>query len=91
MWSILAVGAWVGRSVVAFAAGADASPVGEALVAGAAANVVAFLFMTWASVATPWGRTPWAGVRRAGRVSGGRARPRRGRSASPTPAPAVRS
>jgi hypothetical protein len=31
---------------------------------GAALNIVAFLFMTWASVAEPWGTTPWTRSRR---------------------------
>ncbi|WP_224390218.1 DUF2269 family protein [Pseudonocardia sp. ICBG1293] len=64
VWSTLAVGVWVEESVVAFAAGETASPVGGALVTGAALNIAAFLFMTWALVATPWGRTPWAPARR---------------------------
>lgn len=73
VWSTLAVGVWVEQSVVAFAAGDSTSPVGRALVTGAALNIAAFLFMTWASVATPWGRTPWAPARRrSGRAAAAR-------------------
>ncbi|MFP5021512.1 DUF2269 family protein [Pseudonocardia phyllosphaerae] len=64
VWSTFGVGVWVEQSIAAYAGGDTASPVGTALVIGAGTNLAAFLFMTWASVATPWGRTPWAPAKR---------------------------
>lgn len=59
VYSTYGLGAWVEESMAASAAGV-ASPVAGQLAYGAALNIVAFLFMTWLSVAKPWGRTPWA-------------------------------
>lgn len=69
-FSTLGVGVWVELSIRATDAG-EVSPYAVRLAGGAVANIVAFLIMTWLSVAKPWGTTPW--VRRA-RVT--RARPR---------------
>lgn len=60
VFSTFGVGAWVEQSIAATAAGEAGSPVAVPLVVGALGNVAAFLFMTWASIAKPWSRTPWA-------------------------------
>ncbi|MFG1646639.1 DUF2269 family protein [Amycolatopsis sp. NPDC049252] len=58
-YSTFGLGVWVEQSIAAAAAGAE-SPVAGPLAYGAALNIVAFLAMTWLSVAKPWGRTPWS-------------------------------
>lgn len=61
-FSTFGVGVWVEESIAATAAtSSGASPVDLALVSGAGANIAAFLFMCWLSVAKPWPRTPWSG------------------------------
>ncbi|WP_103352200.1 hypothetical protein [Amycolatopsis sp. CA-128772] len=57
-YSTFGLGVWVEESMAAGARGVE-SPVAGPLAYGAALNLVAFLFMTWLSVAKPWGRTPW--------------------------------
>ena len=71
VFSTFGVGVWLYQSIDASAAG-GASPVAHRLVAGAGANVVAFVVMSYVSFAKPWGRTPWrrAGERRALRRPG---------------------
>ena len=64
VFSTFFVGVWVEESI---AAGLAPSPVARALAIGPLASVVAFLLMTWASVAKPWGRTPWSAARRPAR------------------------
>lgn len=64
VYSTFGVGVWVEESIDATAAGAGESAVAGRLAYGAAVNIVAFLFMTWASVAKPWGTTPWTTLRR---------------------------
>lgn len=60
VFSTFGIGVWVEQSMQATAAPSSASsPVAVKLVVGAGANIVAFLFMTWASIAKPWGKTPW--------------------------------
>jgi hypothetical protein len=83
VWSTLAVGVWVLESIDATAASPSPSPVARALSWGAGANILAFLLMTWASVAKPWGRTPWGGAQRGGGSSRA-ARTRRSRRVSVT-------
>ena len=71
--STLGVGVWVEESIRA-TAGADVeSPVAGPLAYGALLNIVAFLLMTWVSVAKPWGTTPWAADRRRAGRRGARA------------------
>jgi len=55
-FSTFFVGVWVEQSI---SVGTAPSPDSVELVIGPLANVAAFLLMTWASVAKPWGRTPW--------------------------------
>jgi hypothetical protein len=57
VFSTFFVGVWVERSITA---GIAASPHAVELMVGPLASMAAFLLMTWASVAKPWGRTPWA-------------------------------
>lgn len=64
VFSTFGVGVWVEQSIAATATSDLPSPTAFWLVAGAAANVAAFLFMTWASIAKPWPKTPWARLRR---------------------------
>lgn len=64
VYSTFGVGVWVIESIEATAAGARESAVAGPLAYGAALNIVAFLLMTWVSVAKPWGTTPWAPARR---------------------------
>jgi hypothetical protein len=64
LYSTFGVGVWVIESIDATAAGAERSAVAGPLAYGAAVNIVAFLLMTWASVAKPWGTTPWTRSRR---------------------------
>lgn len=59
VFSTFGVGVWVYQSIDAGAAGSP-SPVALRLVAGAGANILVFLFMSFVSFAKPWGRTPWA-------------------------------
>ncbi|HEY0812919.1 MAG TPA: hypothetical protein VGE11_06525 [Pseudonocardia sp.] len=59
-YSTFGLGVWVEESIDATAASGAPSEVAGLLAYGAALNIVAFLFMTWASVAKPWGTTPWA-------------------------------
>jgi hypothetical protein len=59
VYSTLGLGVWVAESIEATATGAQQSDVAGPLAYGAGLNIVAFLFMTWASVAKPWGTTPW--------------------------------
>ncbi len=56
-FSTFFVGVWVEESV---AVGTAPSPYATDLALGPLTSLAAFLLMTWASVATPWGRTPWA-------------------------------
>jgi hypothetical protein len=58
LFSTFGVGVWVEVSMAATASVSEASPVASTLVVGAAANIVSFLFMTWASIAKPWPRRP---------------------------------
>jgi hypothetical protein len=68
VYSTFGVGAWVEQSILATTAADVESPVAGPLAYGALLNIVAFLLMTWVSVAKPWGTTPWAADRkRAGR------------------------
>lgn len=60
VFSTFGVGVWVEQSIAATATTDALSPVATPLVLGASANIVSFLFMTWASIAKPWPRTPWA-------------------------------
>ncbi|EOD64901.1 hypothetical protein [Amycolatopsis vancoresmycina] len=60
-YSTFGLGVWVEENR---AAGGLESPAAGPLAYGAALNLVAFLFMTWLSVAKPWGRTPWTGPAR---------------------------
>jgi len=60
VFSTFFVGVWVEESI---AAGLAPSPVARALAIGPLASIGAFLLMTWASVAKPWGRTPWSAAR----------------------------
>jgi hypothetical protein len=59
VYSTLGVGVWVAESIEATQSSSQESPVAGPLAYGAALNIVAFLFMAWASVAKPWGTTPW--------------------------------
>ena len=59
VYSTVGVGVWVEESIAATATGGQESEVAGPLAYGAALNIVEFLFMTWASVAKPWGPTPW--------------------------------
>ncbi len=63
VYSTFGLGVWVEESIGATATGAQQSTVAGPLAYGAALNIVAFLFMTWASVAKPWGTTPWTRTR----------------------------
>ncbi|WP_433798890.1 hypothetical protein [Actinomycetospora sp. CA-084318] len=56
LYSTFFVGVWVEESI---ALGTAPSPVAGPLVVGPVVSLAAFLLMTWASVAKPWGRTPW--------------------------------
>lgn len=58
-YSTFGIGVWVEESIQVSSAGLE-SPVAGPLAYGAGLNIVAFLFMTWLSVAKPWGKTPWA-------------------------------
>ncbi len=69
VYSTFGLGGWVEQSIEATTAGGAASGVAGPLAYGAALNVVAFLFMTWASVAKPWGTTPWTATRAGRRTS----------------------
>ena len=62
LYSTFGVGVWVLESIDATGLG-RMSHVQPQLAYGAMANLVAFLFTTWASIAKPWG-TPWAAARR---------------------------
>lgn len=73
VYSTFGVGVWVERSAEATARGGS-SDVAVLLAYGAAANIALFLLMTWASVAKPWGTTPWT-ARRPRRVQVGGHRP----------------
>lgn len=70
VFSTFAVGVWVEESIAITTDSQRTSPVASALVVGAAANIVSFLFMTWASIRKPWSKTPWASGTRAVRRSG---------------------
>lgn len=60
VFSTFGVGVWVEQSIDATSVPGANSPVAFALIIGALSNVAAFLFMTWASIAKPWPKTPWA-------------------------------
>ena len=60
VYSTVGLGVWVETSVAATSAAEMESPVAGPLAYGTLPNIVAFLFMTWVSVAKPWGTTPWA-------------------------------
>ena len=64
VYSTFGVGVWVEQSIVATVTGGQDSALAGRLAYGAALNIPAFLFMTWASVAKPWGTTPWTRSRR---------------------------
>jgi hypothetical protein len=66
LYSTFGMGVWVEDSITATATGGQVSAVAGRLAYGAALNIVAFLFLTWASVAKPWGATPWTRPRRRG-------------------------
>ncbi len=68
LFSTFFVGAWVEESIVA---GLAPRPFAVELAVGPLANLAAFLLMTWASVAKPWGRTPWSSSRPAARRPAG--------------------
>ena len=53
VFSTLGVGVWVLESIE------EPGPAAWPLVWGGAANLAAFLLMTWASIGKPWGTTPW--------------------------------
>lgn len=60
VFSTFGVGVWVEHSMQATGSPSlTSSPVAMELVVGAGANIVAFVFMTWASITKPWGKTPW--------------------------------
>lgn len=59
-FSTFGLGVWLQESIQATSGSVGRSAVGAYLVYGAGLNIVAFLFVTWLSVAKPWGRTPWA-------------------------------
>lgn len=60
VFSTFGVGVWVEQSIAATSTLDGASPVATPLVVGAAGNIAAFLFMTWASITKPWPKTPWS-------------------------------
>jgi hypothetical protein len=64
LFSTFFVGVWVEESIVA---GLAPRPFAIELAVGPLANLAAFLLMTWASVAKPWGRTAWSSSRPAAR------------------------
>jgi uncharacterized membrane protein len=66
VYSTVGLGVWVEDSIAATTGSAAESPVAGLLAYGTLPNIVAFLFMTWVSVAKPWGATPWARPRRRG-------------------------
>ena len=63
VFSTFGVGVWVEESILATVAGDPDNPAALPLIYGAGANIVAFLFMTWASIVKPWGKVPRAAVR----------------------------
>lgn len=67
VFSTFGVGVWVEQSISATADLDSASPVAVPLVVGASGNILAFLFMTWASITKPWPRTPWSTTPQGGR------------------------
>jgi hypothetical protein len=86
VYSTLGLGVWVETSIAATTAEAVGSPVAGPLAYGTLPNIVAFLFMTWVSVAKPWGTTPWSARR-----SPGGQRPGAPRSRAVGPADAHRA
>lgn len=58
IYSTFGVGVWVEESMAATATNGP-SPVAGRLAIGAGANIIAFLFMSWASIRKPWGLTRW--------------------------------
>lgn len=64
VYSTLGLGVWVESSIAVTSVGDVESPVAGPLAYGTLPNIVAFLFMTWVSVAKPWGTAPWARTRR---------------------------
>lgn len=69
------LGVWVDESIQATAISTQESAVAGPLAYGAMLNIVMFLFMTWASVAKPWGTTPWTALTRRAGSPGRPARP----------------
>jgi hypothetical protein len=59
VYSTIGIGVWVEQSVLATTAADVESSVAGPLAYGVLLNIAAFLLMTWASVAKPWGTTPW--------------------------------
>ena len=60
VFSTLGVGVWVEQSMATTTGSMPtSSPVALELVVGASANIAAFRFMTWASIAKRWPKTPW--------------------------------
>lgn len=59
LFSTFAVGVWVEQSIDATTTSDGTSPVAIPLIWGASADLGAFLFMNWASIAKPWSTTPW--------------------------------
>jgi hypothetical protein len=82
VFSTLYVGVWVLEGIDTTAAGPHPGPAAWPLVWGGGTNLAAFLLMTWASIAKPWGTTPWtrrarprSRTARAGSPAVGRIRP----------------
>lgn len=69
IFSTFGVGVWVEQSIAATAITDAVNPAATPLVAGASANIGAFLFMTWLSIVKPWPRTPWTRRRAFGSTS----------------------
>jgi hypothetical protein len=69
VYSTVGIGVWVETSIAATNLTDVESPVAGPLAYGTLPNIVAFLFMTWVSVAKPWGTTPWAKKRRPRRAA----------------------
>ncbi|MDL5158607.1 hypothetical protein [Actinomycetospora termitidis] len=82
VYSTLYIGVWSIESIEATTAGSPVSPVATHLALGPLPSLAAFLLMTWASVAKPWGKTPW--FRRTS-VSRGAGRRTRAAAARPVP------
>lgn len=71
-YSTFGLGVWVETSIATTSLRDVESPVAGPLAYGTLPNIVAFLFMTWVSVAKPWGTAPWASKQRPRRAGVGR-------------------